>query len=71
MFGPVLSLPKKFSAWGFGISDEGFIRSYAEDYFPPPGGFLTTAESLKKFATDRFDRHLTRCARDGILLSEV
>jgi hypothetical protein len=33
LFGPVLSLPKEFRAWGFRISDECFIRSYAEDYF--------------------------------------
>jgi hypothetical protein len=33
LFGSVLSLPKEFRAWGFRISDEGFIRSYAEDYF--------------------------------------
>jgi hypothetical protein len=71
LFGSVLSLPKEFRAWGFGISDEGFIRSYVEDYFLPVRGVLTTAKSLKKFPTDRLGRHLTRCARDGILLSEV
>jgi hypothetical protein len=38
LFGPVLSLPKEFRAWGFRISDECFIRSYAEDCFSRPGG---------------------------------
>jgi hypothetical protein len=33
LLGPILSLPKEFRAWGFRVSDEGFIRSYAEDYF--------------------------------------
>jgi hypothetical protein len=37
----------------------------------PRSGVLTTAKSSKKFATDRFDRYLTRSARDGMLLSEV
>ena len=40
LFGPVLSLPKEFRARAFRVSDECFIRSYAEDYFSPPGGFL-------------------------------
>ena len=71
LFGSVLSLPKEFRAWGFEISDEGFIRSYAEDWFFPARGVLTIAKSLKKFPADRFGRHLTRSARDGILLSEV
>ena len=71
LFGPVLSLPKEFRAWGFEISDEGFIRSYADDYFFPARGVLTIAKSLKKFPTDRFNRYLTRSVRGGILLSKV
>jgi hypothetical protein len=34
-------------------------------------GVLTTAKSLKRFPTARADRYLTRCARDGMLLTEV
>jgi hypothetical protein len=30
-----------------------------------------TEKPVKKFATDRFDQYLTRCATDGILLGEV
>ena len=38
--------------------------------FSPIKG-LATAKPGSRFAADRFDQYLTRCATDGILLGEV
>jgi hypothetical protein len=52
------------------ICYEGCAPAYVEDDVLPDQG-SPTEKPVKKFAADRFDQYLTRCATDGILLGEV